>query len=82
MSFFRERQVKACRKRTGCYWCGQKIEIGEPKTQVTTVWEGDFGCTDFHPECNEARNQWMRENDEDGAWPYEGSSERGSTKEK
>ncbi len=52
MSFNDTREIKACRKARRCYWCDEKIEVGQPAVRVTGVWDGDFGQCFWHPECN------------------------------
>ncbi len=48
------RDVKKTRKSHRCVWCGQVIEVGQPATYRTCVYEGDFQAGYFHPECWDA----------------------------
>lgn len=52
MSFTSMTQVTACAKPHRCHWCGERIEKGQPATKVAGVWDGDFGQSYYHPECD------------------------------
>lgn len=52
MSFTSLREIKACRKPHRCHWCGELVEKGQPAVRVTGTWDGDFGQSHWHPECN------------------------------
>lgn len=82
MSFFNITRVKACRKPTRCYWCGEIIEIGKPKTTTATVFEGDFQTSNLHPECFDALQRWQAAEPGEEYWPDYGSMKRGSTDER
>ncbi len=82
MSFFQVTRVKSSRKPCRCYWCGERIEVGQPKTTTATVFEGDFQATNVHPECFEALKLWQDENRGEEYWPDEGTMKRGSTEDK
>lgn len=82
MSFFTVTHVKACRKRSRCYWCGEHIEVGQPKTTTATVFDGDFQDNNFHPECFEALERWQLAEPGEEYWPDYGSMKRGTIEEK
>lgn len=82
MSFINKTHVKSCRKPCRCFWCGEPIEIGQPKTTTATVFEGDFQASSFHPECYAALKQYGKENPGYDYWPDEGTMKRGSTDER
>lgn len=50
-SFSTSNDIKACRKKHWCHWCGEPIEKGHPAVRIVGVWEGDFGSSHWHPEC-------------------------------
>ena len=52
MSFNSSREIKACRKPHRCHWCDELIAKGQPAVRVAGVWDGDFGHSHYHPECN------------------------------
>ena len=54
------KQIKASRKRHCCEWCNERIEVGQPKTTESGVWEGDFFFRRLHPECYEAQEKWVK----------------------
>jgi hypothetical protein len=81
MSFFTVTKVKACRKPCRCYWCAGRINVGEPKTTTSTVYDGDFQFTLFHPECYDALEKWHSENPNEWEWPDHGEMKRGSTEQ-
>lgn len=58
-------QPKA-RKQYCCIWCGEIIEQGEVYTKHNGVFDGTFGVTRFHPECDDAcrRDRSMDEDNE------------------
>ncbi len=39
-------------KRYRCYYCNQRIEVGEKHAHRTGVTEGDFWTMRAHPECD------------------------------
>lgn len=80
MSLYRERIVKKTRKPSACYWCQEAIPVGSSKVSIASVWEGDFGASDWHPECKEALKKYQRIEME-GYWPPEGSMKRGTLEE-
>lgn len=84
MSFYNEREVKSCRKASRCYWCAESIEVGSPKFNITGVYQGDFGSSDFHPECKAALDQYQKlyGRANDYGWPEEGSCKRGGIEER
>jgi hypothetical protein len=41
-------------KRYCCAWCGQHILKGEVYNRQSGVYDGDFQCNHWHPECWEA----------------------------
>jgi len=84
MSFYCTKAIKATRKKCRCYWCGEPINIGEPKTTTALVWEGDFHADNFHPECHDALVVWhnLPANKHEDEWPEQGSMQRGSTLQK
>ena len=84
MSFYSIKQVQSARKKCRCYWCGESVNIGEPKTATATVWEGDFHSDSFHPECHDALKAWQNlpANKHEDEWPEQWSMQRGSTLEK
>ncbi len=46
-------------KRYRCYYCDQRIEVGDFHGHRTGVNEGDFWSMRFHPECDEyAQKNW------------------------
>lgn len=47
------REVKSSRKCKCCIWCGEAINVGEPKLVVTGIYDGDFQANDYHPECSD-----------------------------
>lgn len=54
MSFNSTREIEACRKPHRCHWCGEIIAKGQPAVRVAGTWDGDFGQSYYHPECNAA----------------------------
>ena len=52
MSFTSLREIKACRKPHQCHWCGEQVAKGQPAVYVAGLWDGDFGSSYWHPECN------------------------------
>lgn len=42
------------RKKYTCEWCGQRIDIGEPRAGWKGVYDGDFSEVTMHPECFDA----------------------------
>lgn len=81
MSFYHEHVVKKTRKPSACYWCQEPIPVGSSKVAVASVWEGDFGASDFHPECKEALNKWQKI-EKENEWPEEGMMKRGTLEER
>lgn len=79
MSFSNVTHVKSSRKARCCYWCPEGIEIGQPKVVIAAVYEGNFFCVGFHPECHKALQRWQSENPGEEMWPDEGSMVRGSS---
>lgn len=79
MDYCSSQTVKASRKQTICDWCGEAIEVGQPKIHTSGTTDGDFFCANEHPECHEAARQWWRLNyiNEDGI-PMERDRQRGT----
>jgi hypothetical protein len=44
------KEVK-CRKKHGCAWCGEKINIGDKAVSRAYKFEGSFLSDYLHPEC-------------------------------
>ena len=69
------KQIKASRKRHRCQWCSEFIEIGQPKTTESGVFEGDFFFRRTHPECYEAQERWLVLQPDEGehciAYPFD-----------
>lgn len=82
MSFFEVRQIKSVRKACRCYWCGETINLGEPKTATAAVYDSDFQSTNFHPECYNALERWHDLYPREWEWPEPWSMQRGEVKEK
>ncbi len=78
MDFTNCELIKKPRKRKHCYWCNEWCEIGEPRVNISGMFEGDFFHDHYHPECKEAWSQWWKVNWRDGEGPEEGSMIRGS----
>jgi hypothetical protein len=49
-----KRDVKACRKKFRCLWCGETIGIGDSCTVVSQMFDGEFQSNRYHPECDDA----------------------------
>ena len=64
----------ARRKAHKCIWCGEAINIGDRYVYQAGVFEGDFQCDEWHPECNRASQDYFRESHEEEFDPY--SNER------
>lgn len=46
-------------KRYRCWYCAQRIEVGEKHGYCTGTNEGDFWTMRFHPECDAyAQEHW------------------------
>jgi hypothetical protein len=82
MSFFIVKQIKSVRKECRCYWCGERIKIGDAKTTTAMVFEGDFQSSNFHPECYEALKKWQNQTPEEEYWPDGWEMQRGKIKAK
>ena len=44
--------VRRAAKVYHCYYCNQRIEVGERHGYRAGVAHGDFGAVRFHPECD------------------------------
>jgi len=82
MSFCNTRHIKSSRKASRCYWCAELIKVGDPKTTVSHINEGDFFHTRFHPECEVVVREWQKKNNDEEYWPDCGEMRRGSTEPK
>lgn len=61
MSFYRVRNVKACRKTKRCDWCGEAIKTGDPKAVESYLTEDcDFDSRHLHPECLAGQKEWEK----------------------
>lgn len=49
-------RVKAARKEHRCFWCGMRIDIGQPYSRWFSRGDGPY-TTRVHPECHAA---WER----------------------
>jgi hypothetical protein len=65
VSFNVTRKINAVRKPRRCWWCGTRIEVGQPARRIVGVWEGDFGSCYWHPECDEAFEKLSAQGRED-----------------
>lgn len=82
MSFFNVKTVARSRKPSRCHWCDERIQKGDPKITVSSMYEGDFVFARLHPECWAASQRWHKENPNEDEWPDEGAMQRGSTEER
>lgn len=62
---FHETSVAKSRKRRGCSWCGQAIEIGQPYRAYSWSDSGDYCRACMHPECYTAMQSVAVE---EGGW--------------
>ena len=55
------RHTKKTRRARHCDWCGEMIEVGQPK--VSWLWKDVAGIAEvrMHPECSDACAQEARE---------------------
>lgn len=53
-------KVKKSRKTHNCFWCGQKIERGQPYSHWCWDDDGDKERIKVHPECEDAWNETSR----------------------
>ena len=60
MSFHTRRAVKSTRKLRVCYWCGVRIEVGEPAVRLTGVGPDGWYDEHLHPECDRACDEYVR----------------------
>ena len=78
MSFFAKTKTNASRKVKRCSWCGEIIEVGQPKVTQSGMHDGEFQTHHCHPECDIAETNWLLEN-RDEELPDIGSMKRGTT---
>ena len=81
MSFQCARQVRKTRRRRPCAWCWDPIEAGEPSVVLSGVFQNDFFCNRYHPECHDAIARYC---DKYSAWGEEfplGPMARGGTEQ-
>lgn len=45
------KDIKKCRKKHRCGWCGEWIEAGDPAHYRSGIYEGDFFTEYMHPGC-------------------------------
>jgi hypothetical protein len=74
--FSSDRKINRTRKPHRCIWCSQIIEAGSAAFYYAGVWEGDFCCGHFHPECNKAASAVC---EKEGFWEASGDYARGRT---
>lgn len=76
-------RIKKTRKRHLCSWCPEMIEKGSTAIKFASVWEGDFCSGYFHPECNAACDEEMKdpENKEGVEFGAMATRKRGSQEE-
>lgn len=51
MSFVRDHGLRRAAKRHRCWFCDQRIEVGEQYGYRAGATGGDFWIMHFHPEC-------------------------------
>ena len=75
--------VTKARKQRRCHWCGERIEIGQSYVRIAGQWDGDFGVSSWHPECDavflsltwQEREAWDLSSSFDAAQYKRGSKE-------
>jgi hypothetical protein len=72
-----EAKVIRTRKAHRCIWCGEDIAKGDECVVATGLFDGEFYCNRFHPECDGAALEYHLQNGyDDGFDPH--SYKRGS----
>ena len=83
-SFCKVRAVRKTKKECDCYWCGELIPTGTEKVRYSGVSEGDFSCSSFHTECEDALGDYQAKfgRDNEYYWPDSGTMVRGSVNQR
>jgi hypothetical protein len=63
MSIGTTTRTKASRKAKRCSWCGETIQIGQPKVSFRGLEDGEFYTLHQHPECHDAQRRWPFDQD-------------------
>lgn len=69
-------RVKAARKPHRCYWCGERIEAGQPYLRWFSRSDGPY-TTRVHPECEAAWQRAIKLDDEYRYGVHEATHTRG-----